>query len=255
MILIGSVAFMASILTFFSGFGLGSLLLPAFAIFFPIEIAVGATAVVHFANNLAKMALVGKHGNWRTLKQFGVPAFIFSFLGSYCLLLVSELPDLFSYEAFGKEFDVPLHSFLIGILMIFFLVYEEFGKDLGTRLLDNLILGGSISGFFGGFSGHQGALRSMFLIRLGLTKEQFIATGIWIAVLVDFARLSIYRNFFSSLDSPGSILPLLLIGIASAILGAFLGKRLLQKVPLRFVNRIVGVGIFIIAILLMFGVI
>jgi uncharacterized membrane protein YfcA len=33
-----AVALLASALTFFSGFGLGTLLLPAFALFFPIEI-------------------------------------------------------------------------------------------------------------------------------------------------------------------------------------------------------------------------
>ena len=42
-------------LTLFSGFGLGTLLMPVFAIFFPIEIAVAMTAVVHLANNLFKV--------------------------------------------------------------------------------------------------------------------------------------------------------------------------------------------------------
>ena len=38
-------ALLASGLTLFSGFGLGTVLLPAFAIFFPIEVAVAMTAV------------------------------------------------------------------------------------------------------------------------------------------------------------------------------------------------------------------
>jgi hypothetical protein len=42
------VAFAVSGLTLFSGFGLGTLLMPAFALFFPV--AVAATAVVHLAN-------------------------------------------------------------------------------------------------------------------------------------------------------------------------------------------------------------
>jgi acyl-CoA reductase-like NAD-dependent aldehyde dehydrogenase len=41
-----------------------------------------------------------------------------------------------------------------------------------------LPVGGLLSGFFGGLSGHQGALRSVFLLRAGLTKESFIATGV-----------------------------------------------------------------------------
>lgn len=51
-IVIAIVAFFASGLTFFSGFGLGTLLLPAFALFFPIEIAISLTAIVHFLNNI-----------------------------------------------------------------------------------------------------------------------------------------------------------------------------------------------------------
>gem|GEM_PF-6365247 len=45
-------AFLASGLTLYSGFGLGTLLLPVFAFFFPVEVAVGATVLVHGANNI-----------------------------------------------------------------------------------------------------------------------------------------------------------------------------------------------------------
>ncbi len=38
-------AILVSALTLFSGFGLGTLLMPVFALFFPIEVAVAATAV------------------------------------------------------------------------------------------------------------------------------------------------------------------------------------------------------------------
>lgn len=51
-------ALLVSGLTLFSGFGLGTLLMPAFAIFFPIEIAVAMTAFVHLANNLFKLGLL-----------------------------------------------------------------------------------------------------------------------------------------------------------------------------------------------------
>ncbi|MFQ6676338.1 MAG: sulfite exporter TauE/SafE family protein, partial [Fidelibacterota bacterium] len=50
--LIAAVAFVASGLTLFSGFGLGSILMPVMAIFFPVEVAISATALVHLANNI-----------------------------------------------------------------------------------------------------------------------------------------------------------------------------------------------------------
>ncbi|MGB0431657.1 MAG: sulfite exporter TauE/SafE family protein, partial [Bacteroidia bacterium] len=58
-VIISIVAFATAILTFFSGFGLGTILTPVFAIFFPIDQAIALTGVVHFANNIFKLFLVG----------------------------------------------------------------------------------------------------------------------------------------------------------------------------------------------------
>jgi len=44
-------------------FGLGTILTPVLAVFFPMPIAVAATAVVHLSNNLFKVFLVGRYVN------------------------------------------------------------------------------------------------------------------------------------------------------------------------------------------------
>jgi hypothetical protein len=59
-----------------------------------------------------------------------------------------------------------------------------------------LPLGGLLSGFFGGLSGLQGAMRSAFLIKAGLNKEAFIGTNTVSAVVVDVARLIVYGLSF-----------------------------------------------------------
>jgi hypothetical protein len=51
-VIICLATFFTAILTFFSGFGLGTILLPVFAIFSPGDIAIALTGVVHFSNNL-----------------------------------------------------------------------------------------------------------------------------------------------------------------------------------------------------------
>ena len=84
-LIIALVALLASLLTFFSGFGLGTILLPAFAFFFPLEIAVGLTAIVHFLNNLFKFILIGKQVNWKVVLYFGVPAVIAAYFGAKLL--------------------------------------------------------------------------------------------------------------------------------------------------------------------------
>src|SRR3990172_7021202 len=198
-VIICLAAFFTAVLTFFSGFGLGTILAPVFAIFFPIDIAIALTGVVHFSNNIFKMALVGKNTDKAVLLRFGVPAILASFVGAWLLLRITVLPTLFQYELFGKSFEVTPVKLIISILLIIFSLLEispsfqkvQFGKD-------KLIFGGILSGFFGGLSGIQGAIRSAFLIKSGLSKEAYIATGVVIASLVDFTRLSVYASRFTA---------------------------------------------------------
>src|SRR3989337_2025783 len=91
-------AFFASGLTLFSGFGLGTLLLPAMAIFFPIDLAIALTAVVHFLNNLFKLALLGRHADRSVVWRFGVPAILSAVLGAKALLWLSHLQPLLTYR-------------------------------------------------------------------------------------------------------------------------------------------------------------
>ena len=68
---IGIAALLASGLTLFSGFGLGTLLMPVFALFFPIDLAIALTAIVHLLNNLFKLILLGKFADLKTSFVFG----------------------------------------------------------------------------------------------------------------------------------------------------------------------------------------
>ncbi len=79
-LVISILAFFISILTFFSGFGLGTLLTPVFLIFFPAEFAITATGIVHLLNNIFKWFLIRKNIDWLTVKNFGLPAIIAAFL-------------------------------------------------------------------------------------------------------------------------------------------------------------------------------
>ncbi|HAQ19885.1 MAG TPA: hypothetical protein DCR40_11730 [Prolixibacteraceae bacterium] len=254
-IIICIAAFFTSILTFFSGFGLGTILMPVFALFFPIDIAIALTGVVHFANNLFKMALVGKKADKWVLIRFGIPAIAASFLGAWVLIKITVLPSLFQYEMWGREFEVTPVKLIIAILLLFFSLFEflprfqkiQFGKN-------KLILGGILSGFLGGLAGIQGALRSAFLIKSGLSKEAYIATGVIIASLVDFTRLSVYASRFTSSNLQEN-LTLLISATAAAIAGAFIGNKLLKKVTLHIIQVVVVVMLLLISILLGLGII
>ncbi len=74
LLVICSVALLASALTLYSGFGLGTILMPVFAIFFPIDVSIALTAIVHFLNNILKLILLWKKANWDIVVKFGLPA-------------------------------------------------------------------------------------------------------------------------------------------------------------------------------------
>ncbi|HOJ18778.1 MAG TPA: TSUP family transporter [Ignavibacteriaceae bacterium] len=254
-LLIALTAFFASILTFFSGFGLGTILFPVFILFFPVDLAIALTGVVHFFNNLFKLILVGKKADKGVLLRFGLPAIVAAFIGSALLISVSGMSPIHTYLLFGKEMHIYPVKLMIAILLIIFAAMDlqpylnklEFGRN-------KLILGGLLSGFFGGLSGHQGALRSAFLIKAGLTKEAFIATGVVVACFIDFTRLSVYASKFLSSGLADNIL-VVVIATSAAITGAVAGNMLLKKITLKFIQTLVAILLIIIALALGGGVI
>jgi hypothetical protein len=246
-VVICSVAFAASVLTFFTGFGLGTLLLPAFGAFFPAEVAVALTAVVHLLNGLFKLLLVGRHANVRIAVRFGAPAIVAAFCGASVLVWLADQPPLWRYELAGRTFQIMPVAFVIALLMAAFAALELWPRAKRISVpLRYLPLGGLLTGFFGGLSGHQGALRSAFLIRAGLDKESFIATGVTIAAVVDIMRLLVYSERFLVADLARNG-PLLGAAVLAAFAGALGGNRLLRKISLRSIEAAVAVLLLIVA--------
>jgi uncharacterized membrane protein YfcA len=250
--LVCSVALAASCLTFFSGFGLGTLLLPAFAVFFPVPAAIAMTAFVHLANNLFKLALTGRHADGKTVWRFGVAAVPAALLGAWCLGRLEASPPLARYGLFGSEhFITPVNLCIAFLLAVFALleILPSFSKlAFPPRWLP---VGGALSGFFGGLSGQQGALRSAFLLRAGLTKPAFIGTGVALACLVDLTRIPFYMKHFSS---AGSQAGLLAAAVLSAWIGAFFGARLFPKVTYRSLQLLVAILLLVLAFLIGLGI-
>lgn len=253
-LIICAAALIASGLTFFSGFGLGTLLLPAFSLFFPVREAVALTAVVHALNNLFKLLLVGRHADRKVLLTFGLPAIVASFAGAAVLLWLSDIPPIASYDAFGKVWHVMPVKLVIGFLLLAFAAIEVVpafaAMTFGPRYM---ALGGLLSGFFGGLSGMQGALRSAFLVRAGLSKEAFIATGVVIACLIDAARIGVYLKSGSFGDGDRDYW-LLASAVLSAFIGAILGNRYLNKLTMHGIQRLVAAMLATVAIGLMAGI-
>ncbi len=248
-----AVACGASLLTFFAGFGLGTLLLPAFAVFFPVPVAVALTAVVHFLNGLFKLVLVGRHASWRVVLRFGLPAIVAALAGAYLLRQLTGLPSLATYQLGGKAFAIEPVKLVIGALMIAFAFVERSRKLKDASVSPKYQpVGGLVSGFFGGLSGHQGAFRSVFLLRAGLSKEGFIGTGVAIAALIDVSRLAVYlsSDTFTHVEAN---LPLVASATGAAFVGAYIGNRMLEKLTLGFLQLAVTIMFVAVGVALSLG--
>ena len=252
-VLISLISFFTAMLTFFSGFGLGTILTPVFMAFFPAGMAVALTGVVHFFNNVFKLMLMGRHIDREVALRFGLPAVLFALIGAWILLKITDLPPLFQYNLAGKTLTVYPVKFGVALLLIFFALVEvvpslnriSFGRE-------KLPIGGMLSGFFGGLCGNQGALRSAFLIKAGLSREAFIGTSVAISFFVDLSRLGVYMAGFSR-SGLGDNLGLVACATLSAILGAYLGNKLLKKVTLQFLQKVVAVMLIIFSLALGMG--
>lgn len=263
-ILLPLVSAIVAAITLLSGFGLGTVLMPAFALFFPVEFAIAATGVVHFVSNVFKLALVGRHAVRDVVVRFGVPAVLAAAVGAWSLARLTEIAPVHVYSIGSLPGRITWVKLLTGALLILFAGLEMLPAYRRAAVRERwLPLGGALSGFFGGLSGMQGALRAPFLLRLGLSKEAYVGSANVISTLVDASRLVAYgiglRWLSGGLDegpdSLGAHWGLVAASCGAACVGSVVGARLLRGMSLRWIRRLVAALLFLSGCALLLGIV
>jgi len=253
MLVVALVAGAASALTFVTGFGLGTLLMPVFALFMPVERAVAATGVVHLLNSLLKFGLMGRRAHWPVVWAFGIPALLASLLGAWWLMQLAAQPPLLTWALGDRVLQVTAAKALIGVLLLVF-VLCEWVPDWRALAVPAayMPLGGVLSGLAGGISGMQGALRSAFLARAGLERDAFVGTGAAIACLIDVSRVGVYARQLvqerASLD-----IALLTVAVLAASAGTLIGRRYLERLTMDRMRHVIAVLLLIMAVAMAAG--
>jgi uncharacterized membrane protein YfcA len=230
--------FIGALLTFYTGFGLNTILVPVFMIYWDAPLAVFMASIVHLCNNLLKVGLTAKSIDWRLFKNFGIPAISFAFLGALLLNL------------FQPKSSMNLNS-IFGAIFILFAVLELFNWQLPLKGRWSMRIGGVLSGFFGGFSGHQGALRAMFLSKLRIDPLVFVATTALISLMVDLTRVGVYfSGAWTTRYFPDLIIFLV---VPAALSGTLVGRKYIQKVNHALLSKVIGFALFLMGIGLIFG--
>lgn len=259
-LIISFAAVFTSGLTLFSGFGLGTVLMPVFALFFPVHVAVVATAIVHGANNVLKALLLGRDADRGLVVRFGLPAIAAAFVGAAALGLVSEMGSIHTYSLGARQAVITPVKLVMAVLILVFALFELLPRFRDIKFdRKYLFIGGLLSGFFGGLSGHQGALRSAFLTKVGITTQAFVGTNAVIGLLVDLARIAMYGAIIFGGNTERIFATeewlLVITGILAAFTGVIIGTRIIPKVAMKTIQNLTGILLLGIAMALGAGAI
>ena len=207
-----AITFVAAALTVPAGFGLATMLTPVVLIWLPPHEAIAVVAIVHGTHNAWKLKVLADHVDYSAVKRFGWALVLGAILGALLQSKIHKDPLLLV---------VGLALIILPILS----VTERWTKLRLPETEDRV--GGFGSGFLGGLTGHQGALRALFLRKRLPDKVAYAATASILALMVDLSRIPVYLIF----EGRGIADEYLLIfGLSlSAVLGVQLGKKWLTQ--------------------------
>ena len=226
LLLVAIGSFLAAALTVPAGFGLSTILTPLVLLLMGPHEAVAVVAMVHGAHNAGKFAALRESVDFEAFRRYGVWLVLGAILGA---ALQNEVPQ--------KPLLALIGAFLVSLPLLS--MSEEWP---GYRIPEaNDSLGGFGSGFMGGLTGHQGALRAMFLTRRLPDKMAYAATASVLALCVDLSRVPVYLLFRYDEISQHAALTLVLV--ISALIGVRVGKTWLERLKSEWIHRGVMGGI------------
>ena len=207
-----------------AGFGIGSLLTPAFALQVDARLAVAAVSIPHVVGTALRFWLLGGRVDSKVLWGFGLTSAAGGLTGA---LLQAQA-------------GVPVLTVLFGGLLLFTAGAELTGIARRLRFEGPAAwFAGGASGFLGGLVGNQGGIRSAALLGVHLQKHVFVGTATAIGLMVDGARVPVYLwRMHEPMSALGGWILLATLGVA---IGTLLGSRLLMYIPEHLFRRTVAV--------------
>ena len=204
--------FFAAALTVPAGFGLATMITPIVFLWLEPHEAVAVVGIVHGSHNAWKLKVLRSSVDYSAVRRYGWAMVVGALLGAALNTAVEADPLLL----------------IVGVALVVLPLLSISERWTNVRLPDaEDRIGGFGSGFFGGLTGHQGALRAMFLQKRLPNKTEYAATAAVLALVVHVTRVPVYVALegWQILDAGWLIVGLVL----AAVLGVHLGKRWLKK--------------------------
>ncbi len=222
--LLSLVAVCAALIAAIAGFGIGSLLTPALAVYVPAKLAVAAVSIPHFLATGYRLWLIRSHVDFQLLKSFGAMSAAGGLAGALATLWLSS-----------RALEVVLAALL---LLVGFGGLAGRTKKLRFEGVWAWVAG-AVSGFLGGLVGNQGGLRAGAMMGLGVSRDAFVATATATGIVVDAARMPVY--LVSQWDELLALWPAIAAMSAGVLAGTYWGVAVLKRIPERRFMQVVSV--------------
>ncbi len=223
-----AITLIAAALTVPAGFGLATMLTPVVLLLLPPHEAIAVVALIHAAHNAWKLKVLRSSVDFSALKHYGWAMVIGALVGASMNSFINPNPLLL----------------IVGIALVILplLTISERWTDFRIPEAEDRF-GGFGSGLLGGLTGHQGALRAMFLQNRLPDKTAYAATAAALALVVDLSRIPVYLFRDHSVVNENWILIVTLV--LCAIIGVQIGKQWLTKWKNSTIRSIILTGIVV----------
>jgi uncharacterized protein len=223
--------FATAVLSAVAGFGGGALLLPFFVAALGARDAVAVLTVTQVASNGSRVWLNRAEINNRMVGLFAAGAIPAAVAGS---LLLSTAP-------------LPALTRVIGAFLLIMVVWRRI-RPRTTQVSDAAFAGiGAVSGFGSALVGSVGAMAAPFFLARGLVRGAYIGTEAASALVMHVTKLIVFSAVAVLTLRTG------LIGLAltpASAAGAWTGKRIVDRLPVRVFVLLVEAGLVAAGVLL-----
>ena len=234
-VVVALIALAAGTLAAVAGFGGAVVLLPVLIWAFGVRDAVPILTVAQLVGNGSRVWFNRRELVLRLAGWFALGAVPLSVLGG---IIFAAAP-------------APFLKRLLGVFLLIMLLSRR--TDAGKRMrvgLRGFAVVGAAFGFLSALVGTVGPLAAPFFLSYGLVKGAYIGTEALTALTMHAVKLGVYGGY--ALLDLRSVLTGLAVGVF-LLIGAAIGKHLLDRVPERIFPRLVEAVLLLSGVQLLFA--
>lgn len=215
-------AFLAFVVSAVAGGGAGLVLVPLLRLLLPVASIPGALSIGTAASSISRIWVFRSHIRWDVVRRFVPSALPAAAAGAWLLTL----------------FEPAYVEFLLGCFLLLNLP-ALFRRPAEWQAHEALPLGrlpflGAAAGLLSGFTGAVGVVFNRAYYRMGLSKDEIVATRAMNEVLLHALKIGLYAIF--GLLPRSALIAGCLVALA-AVLASFASRLVLSRLPAALFQR------------------